>query len=655
MKWFCAEKNRIILTIIDIMIIAISCLISKFLLVSTFYFEPKDWAIITKSIVISIIVYQILFRIFDVYSNITRYENGKDYLIYILASLCACLIIYFVKNIFRLNIFTTKELILELIIISVCVVAYRVIIRMILVEWKGRNIYKKEDLKDSKRLLIIGAGTAARDIIKAVKYNFKEEYEIIGLIDDNKAKYNYSISGVKILGDRGKIQEVCKKYNIQEIFFSITKISPENKRALLKICQETNAKIRMLPSTEEIIKNKNLLESLKDVEIEDLLGREPIKLDNNNIESLIKNKTILVTGGGGSIGAELCRQIATFNPKTLLIFDIYENNLYNIELELKSQYPDLDIKGIIGSVRDKNKVEDVFKKYEPYLVFHAAAHKHVPLMEENPLEAIKNNVLGTKNVVEYADKYNTKKFILISTDKAVNPTNIMGATKRLCEMIIQAKNKVSNTEYAAVRFGNVLGSNGSVVPLFKKQIKEGGPVTVTHKEITRFFMTIPEAVGLVLQAMTYAKGGEIFVLDMGEPVKIYDLAVSLIKLSGYVPNEDIPIEITGLRPGEKLYEELLMAEEGLQSTKHNKIFIAEPLNLSIEEVENRVKLLAEMVQTENYTMEEIKQMMKKAVPTFVEPKERNNKVINYEKEVKEINSNSITKILTGQMTLAREA
>ena len=635
MKRIKLERNKIILTIIDIIIVILSCTFSKFLLSNTFYFVPSDWQTITNSIILSVMVYQVFFRVFDVYRNITRYENGRDYLTYMLASMIACLATYIIKNIFRLNLFTTKECILTGVFIAVATISYRVIIRIILNEYQKRP-EESQNKVETKRLLIIGAGGAARDIIKAVKGNLKESYEIVGLIDDNQAKWNYSISGVKILGDRYKIQEICKRYNVQEIFFSIQKISPESKKEILNICQGTNAKIRMLPSTEEIIKNKNLLESLKDVEIEDLLGREPVKLDNNNIENLIKNHVVMVTGGGGSIGSELCRQIATFNPELLVIFDIYENNLYNIELELKSKYPSLNIKGIIGSVRDKNKLEDVFSKYKPYLVFHAAAHKHVPLMEVSPLEAIKNNVLGTQNVVDCADKYKTKRFILISTDKAVNPTNIMGATKRMCEMIVQAKNKVSDTEYAAVRFGNVLGSNGSVVPLFKKQIKEGGPVTVTHKEITRFFMTIPEAVGLVLQAMTYAKGGEIFVLDMGEPVKIYDLAVSLIKLSGLQPDVDIPIEITGLRPGEKLYEELLMSEEGLEHTKHNKIFVAEPLNLSTSEVNKRVDILRELVKTEDHTMQEIKDTMKKVVPTYAEPEERNKKIKNYRKEIEEI-------------------
>ena len=375
----------------------------------------------------------------------------------------------------------------------------------------------------------------------------------------------------------------------------------------------------------EIIRDKKLFENLRDVEIEDILGRDPIKLDNNNIESLIKDKTILVTGGGGSIGSELCRQIMKYKPERLVMLDIYENSLYDIEVELKSKYPKSKINAVIASIRDKKRLEKIFEKYNPYLVFHAAAHKHVPLMENSPLEAIKNNVFGTYNVVNICDEFKVKKFILISTDKAVNPTNIMGATKRLCEMIVQAKNKVSETEYVAVRFGNVLGSNGSVVPLFKKQIAEGGPVTVTHKEITRFFMTIPEAVELILQAITYANGGEIFVLDMGEPVKIYDLAVSLIKLSGYIPNEDIEIKVTGLRPGEKLYEELLMGEEGLQKTAHDKIFVAETLDIKIDDIKEKLGKLNVLLEKENADLNDTRNTIKEIVPTYCEP-EKVNKV-----------------------------
>ena len=341
------------------------------------------------------------------------------------------------------------------------------------------------------------------------------------------------------------------------------------------------------------------------------------KLDNKNIGKLIENKVVLVTGGGGSIGSELCRQIIKFKPSKLVIVDIYENNLYDIEQELKFNYPDMKIDAIVASVREKHRLNEIFEQYHPYLVFHAAAHKHVPLMETSPLEAIKNNVFGTYNTVKCADEYGVKRFILISTDKAVNPTNIMGATKRLCELIIQAKNKVSKTEYAAVRFGNVLGSNGSVVPLFKKQIAKGGPVTVTHKEITRFFMTIPEAVSLVLQAMSGAKGGEIFVLDMGEPVKIYDMAIKLIKLSGLEPNVDIQIKVTGLRPGEKLYEELLMAEEGLTETKHDKIHVARPSDIDMEKLEAKLAKLQYLLDnTNNEQKDEIKDVISEVVPTY---------------------------------------
>ncbi len=340
-------------------------------------------------------------------------------------------------------------------------------------------------------------------------------------------------------------------------------------------------------------------------------------MDNKDIKELIHNKVVLVTGGGGSIGSELCRQIMQFNPERLVIVDIYENNLYDIEQELKFNYPNNRISAIVASVRDKDRLNEIFEEFKPYLVFHAAAHKHVPLMETSPLEAIKNNVFGTYNVVNCADEYGVKRFVLISTDKAVNPTNIMGATKRLCEMIVQAKNKVSNTEYVAVRFGNVLGSNGSVVPLFKKQIAHGGPVTVTHKDITRFFMTIPEAVSLVLQAMSGAKGGEIFVLDMGEPVKIYDMANKLIKLSGLEPGVDVQIKITGLRPGEKLYEEILMEEEGLTETKHDKIHIAKPSNVDIKMIVEKLNKLRKLVETNNNeNLSEIKETMHDVVPTY---------------------------------------
>ena len=624
MKKIKFERNKIILAIIDILIIALACIFSRFLLSNAFYFKAEEWKQIGITIALSIVIYQIFFRVFNLYRSITRYENGRDYLIYIFVCAISCITTYIIKNIFKIDTFTTKECILSCVLIAVGTVSCRVVIRMLLNETLPAE-KKNDEPVIAKRLLIIGAGRSSRDIIKAIREGLKNTYYIVGLIDDNPAKWNCSISGVKILGNRDKIQEVCKKYNVQEIFFSITNISPENKKELLHICQETNAKIRILPSTEDIIKNKNVLDSLKEVEIEDLLGRDPIKLDNNNIESLIKGHAILVTGGGGSIGSELCRQIVRFNPKQLIIFDIYENNAYEIQMELKRNYPELNLVTLIGSVRDKARLEHVFNKYRPNVVFHAAAHKHVPLMEDSPCEAIKNNVAGTLNVAEVSSKYKVERFVLISTDKAVNPTNVMGASKRLCEMIIQAINKESNTDFVAVRFGNVLGSNGSVVPLFKKQIAKGGPVTLTHKKITRFFMTIPEAAQLVLQAGVYAKGGEIFVLDMGEPVKIYDLAENLIKLSGFEPNKDIKIEVTGLRPGEKLYEELLMDEEGLKNTAHEKIFIGKPGTFDLAKLKQSISKLMNI--STNDDMGQLRNTLKHIVPTYKESTE-NKEVLN---------------------------
>lgn len=572
------------------------------------------------------VFYEIIFLFMRKNKNIIRYEDGKDYVGYVMICIVTAILLSLFETIFHIpNITTIKMNILASLLISIMLVSYRIIARYILVNDIVNRGFKDNSKKEKIKVLIIGAGNAAHQIIKSINTDFKYDYDIVGIIDDNKKRLNFSVAGVKIIGNRNDIIEICKKNKVDQIFFSIARIDKENKKEILNICQQTNAKVRILPGIREIIDNKNLFNSLRDVEIEDILGRESVKLDNTNIQSLIKNNTILVTGGGGSIGSELCRQIMTYKPKKLVIIDIYENTLYDIELELKNKYPNIEINAIVASIRDSKMIKEIFKEHKPYLVFHAAAHKHVPLMEANPLEAIVNNVFGTYNVVNACDEYNVKKFILISTDKAVNPTNIMGATKRMCEMIVQAKNKVSKTEYAAVRFGNVLGSNGSVIPLFKKQIANGGPVTVTHKEITRFFMTIPEAVALVLQAMTYAKGGEIFVLDMGEPVKIYDLAESLIRLSGLVLDEDIKIKITGLRPGEKLYEEILMNEEGLEKTSHNKIFVAEPMNITIKDIENKLKKFNDLLEKDNVDNKKIKETMKEVVPTFEEPELINSK------------------------------
>ena len=615
------KKNRnVLLILIDILII-ISCYVASIFFLNIHIDNIKTLAM---QILIVVIIYQIFLNIFRMYQNMMRYEVGKDYIKYIISAFLSMIILSIVYKAFSLEYINLKVNVLSGVLIAGTFVMYRLAGRSILSRRmsKYEKINKNQDNKVNN-LLIIGAGMGAREIIIAIKNNMKDKYNIVGIIDDDISKINHYILGVKVLGTRYDIPRITKEKYVDLIFFAINKIDAISRRKILEICQETGVKTRVLPTTEEVINKQGAMNSLRDVQIEDLLGREPVHLDNKNINSLIKNKTVLVTGGGGSIGSELCRQIVKYDPKRLVILDIYENNLYDIEMELRAEYPKLNLEAIVASVRDKARLNNVFETYKPEIIFHAAAHKHVPLMEKSPLEAIHNNVFGTYNVANCADEYGTEKFVLISTDKAVNPTNIMGATKRICEMIVQAKNKVSKTEYVAVRFGNVLGSNGSVIPLFKKQIERGGPVTVTHKDITRFFMTIPEAVQLILQAVTYAKGGEIFVLDMGEPVKIYDLAVSLIKLLGYEPNVDIPIEITGLRPGEKLYEELLMSEEGLTSTKHDKIFISKPMHMEMEELEGKLNLLKELEYNKEYSGENIKNVMKEVVPTYKEPEEVN--------------------------------
>ena len=446
--------------------------------------------------------------------------------------------------------------------------------------------------KITNRIMVIGAGSAATILIKELRSS-GEGSEVVCAIDDNKNKKNKYILGVPIVGGREDIEKNIKKYDITEIIIAIPSADIQTTREIIRICQETKKPVKILPAVSKSL-TTSLSKEVRPVNYEDLLGRDPIKVNQEGISSFIKDKTVMVTGGGGSIGSELCRQIIKYNPKKLLILDIYENNAYEIQMELERHYPEADISTLIGSIRDYDRMEAIFSKYRPDIVYHAAAHKHVPLMEKSPNEAIKNNCMGTLNVVKLSDKYKVDNFVLISTDKAVRPTNIMGATKRICEMIVQTyARKSEHTRFAAVRFGNVLGSNGSVIPLFLKQIEEGGPVTVTHKEITRFFMTIPEAVSLVLQASLFAKGGEIFVLDMGKPVRIYELAENLIRLRGFKPNVDIKIEVIGLRPGEKLYEEILMDEEGLDKTDNKMIYIGKPLKIDeekfLDKLDNLIK------------------------------------------------------------------
>lgn len=476
-----------------------------------------------------------------------------------------------------------------------------------------------QNASDSKKVLVVGAGRAGNMILRELFENPELKKVPVGVVDDDRNKIGKQVFGVPVLGTTEDISNIVQDKAVDEIIFCIANINPIRKKEIINICKNTKCKVKTIPGIYEIIDEKVNLTKLRDIQIEDLLGREPVKMNLSDMDKIIKNKTVMVTGGGGSIGSELCRQIAKYEPRKLIIVDIYENNAYEIQQELVRKRPELDLDVMIASVRDEEKMDSLFEIYKPEVVFHAAAHKHVPLMEYSPCEAIKNNVFGTLNVAKIADKYKVKKFVLISTDKAVNPTNIMGATKRCCEMIIQNINKKSETEFVAVRFGNVLGSNGSVVPLFKKQIAEGGPVTVTHREVTRFFMTIPEAVSLVLQASAMAQGGEIFVLDMGEPVRIVDLAENLIKLSGYEPYVDIPIKFTGLRPGEKLYEEVLMEEEGLRRTSNNKIKIGKPIDIDEKEFVKELNILKRVAF--NNQDEKVDLIMKSIVPTYVRREE----------------------------------
>ena len=498
----------------------------------------------------------------------------------------------------------------------------RFIYRFIRLYAARHNIRGRKEQRPLEKVMIIGAGVAGEKVYKEILGSKSIYKEVICFIDDEPSKWNRTIHGVSIYGGRDKIIEAVNKYKIEEIMVAMPSASKRDLIDIFNICKETKCKLKKLPGIYQFINEDVHISDLKEVEIQDLLGRDPIKVNLADIMGYVTDKVVMVTGGGGSIGSELCRQIAANKPKQLIIVDIYENNAYDIQLELKHNYPELNLETLIASVRNEVKVNKLFEIYHPDIVYHAAAHKHVPLMEDSPNEAIKNNVFGTLNVARAADKYNAQKFILISTDKAVNPTNVMGATKRLCEMIVQTYNKRSQTEYVAVRFGNVLGSNGSVIPIFKRQIKEGGPVTVTHPDIIRYFMTIPEAVSLVLQAGAYAKGGEIFILDMGEPVRIADMAKNLIKLSGYEPDVDIKIEYTGLRPGEKLYEELLMEEEGLQDTPNHMIHIGKPIEMNEDTFVERLINLKEAAYGET---DDIRSLIKELVPTYqygITPKRR---------------------------------
>ncbi|MCI5699674.1 MAG: polysaccharide biosynthesis protein [Lachnospiraceae bacterium] len=463
------------------------------------------------------------------------------------------------------------------------------------------------------RTMIVGAGAAGYMIVREMKNSKHLNRSILCIIDDDPAKAGTYLQGIPIVGKKESIPIFADKYDIKEIVIAIPTLTQDKQKELLEICQKTSCKILILPGIYQLVNEEVTVSMLREVQIEDLLGREPVNLEMDEIMDYVQNKTVLVTGGGGSIGSEICRQIAIHNPRQLIVFDIYENNAYDIENELRKSHPELNLQVLIGSVRNQKRVERIFSTYRPELVFHAAAHKHVPLMENSPNEAVKNNVLGTWIVAQAADRYHAKKMVLISTDKAVRPTNIMGASKRICELIVQNFAQKSKTEYAAVRFGNVLGSNGSVIPLFRKQIAQGGPVTVTDPNIIRYFMTIPEAVNLVLQCGALAEGGEVFILDMGEPVKILDLAKKMIRLSGYVPDQDIKIVFTGLRPGEKLYEELLIDEDNLKETSNDRIFVAQQKAVDCDWIEEKVNRLIEHAYDEK---SDIRTLVKELVPEY---------------------------------------
>lgn len=572
-------------------------------------------------IILFTIMYIVIFSVFRQYKSIWSLAGINEMINGVLAVSIGIITAITISLISKERIPLMVTMLAGIMILILCNgvrLGWRILRRII------NNIEYKE-IENFKNVLIIGAGSGGALVSSEYKKYPNLCKRVVGFIDDDREKLGTYVNGIKVYGNRNNILKIVKEKNVDEIIIAIASIEKSVLRELIESCQEAHVAVKIMPGVSEMIDGKFSINKIRDIDLEDLLGREEIKLDYEGIADYLERKIVLVTGGGGSIGSELCRQISKFNPKQIIIFDIYENNAYEIQNELKRSYPDLNLVTLIGSIRDRRRLSQVYSKYKPNVVFHAAAHKHVPLMEVSPEEAIKNNVVGTFNTAEFANNYGVEKFVLISTDKAVNPTNIMGATKRMCEMIVQAFNKVSTTEYVAVRFGNVLGSNGSVIPLFKKQIAEGGPVTLTHKDITRYFMTIPEASQLVLQAGAYAEGGEIFVLDMGKPVKIYDLAENLIKLSGYEPHRDIKIEITGLRPGEKLYEELLMNEEGLTKTKHKKIFIGKPGDFEIDDIAKKTEELLKYATKGSKVR--LKEQLKNVVDTFKEPDEVNSKAL----------------------------
>ena len=595
----------IILIIVDAVIVAFSSIAPLALRFGIFTMDIQYLVPALECLPADILIAVAVLAVFKLYNRVWTYA-GIDEMISVFKASLAIEALYVVYRLLFSIDMPRSFYVFNWVFLFILLAGSRVSIRVL------RQFKRKYEKTGEKRnVMIIGAGSAASLLIKELQFG-PGASRIMCVIDDNPAKRGKYIHGIPIVGNRSDIPEMAKKYHIDEIIIAIPSALPTTMRDILSICQETNAKLKRLPAIASSL-TSSLSQTVRDVNYEDLLGRDAVVIENPDLARFVSGKTVMVTGGGGTIGSELCRQIIANKPEKLIIVDIYENGAYELQMELARYYPEADVLVLIASVRDYDRLESIFREYRPDVIYHAAAHKHVPLMEYSPNEAVKNNCKGTLNMVKLADKYKTERFVLISTDKAVRPTNVMGATKRICEMIVQTYSRMSDTEFVAVRFGNVLGSNGSVIPLFLKQIEGGGPVTLTHREITRFFMTVSEAVSLVLQAGLLAKGGEIFVLDMGQPVKIYDLAVNLIKMKGYIPDRDIKIEIVGLRPGEKLYEELLMAEEGLESTPNDLIFIGKPI-----EIDSKVflKKLDSLIYAAEKNSEDIKHEIEKVCDTY---------------------------------------
>ncbi len=619
------EWKPYVLRIIDMFLAVAALIVAELIFCSNIFSEDKLSVVAVLGIAIQAVIYVVALYILNIYKIIWYYSTLQEMMKLIIALVFSQMVSYVIH--ISVGLALSSELgavdylkihLIAGVISIALIVAFRTVIYTI--ERKRKIVlFSIDDSEEETNTMVIGAGDACYWFITEMNAKHGDEYNVRCIIDDDPAKHGMLFDRAPVVGNRYTIEENVKKYKIKKIIFAIPSCPSADKTEILSICAKTNCAVKTMPSIYQMVEgglgdDKDFVKQIRDVEIEDLLGRDPIRIDLDCVMNYVSNRVVMVTGGGGSIGSELCRQIAAYNPKKLIIFDIYENNAYDIQLELKRKYPMLDLVTLIGSVRDNKRMDMVFEKYRPEVVYHAAAHKHVPLMEDSPNEAIKNNVFGTLNTVQMADKFKVKRFVLISTDKAVNPTNIMGASKRICEMIVQSYNRVSDTEFVAVRFGNVLGSNGSVIPLFKKQIQNGGPVTVTHPDIIRYFMTIPEAVSLVLQAGASAKGGEIFVLDMGQPVKILDLAENLIRLSGFEPYKDIDIKFTGLRPGEKLYEELLMSEEGLKATENKLIHIGKPIEFDEEHFFGVLHQMKHCMCDDSVDM---RSLVKEIVPTFI--------------------------------------